>query len=164
MGSLINKLKQIIDIDDDFDDAFDELDEEKDWAEPKKGAVSAAAARPTASPARPAAAAAQPQPEGQAQKPKLQVHTTKAPELAVEIHVPTGFDNAERIADDLLAKKAVVVNFERVDAKLMVRISDFINGVAYVLDCEARPISGAMILYVPSGVSVSTVKAKPIKK
>ncbi len=112
MGSLINKLKQIIDIDDDFDDAFDELDEEKDWAEPKKGAVSAAAARPTASPARPAAAAAQPQPEGQAQKPKLQVHTTKAPELAVEIHVPTGFDNAERIADDLLAKKAVVVNFE----------------------------------------------------
>ena len=81
----------------------------------------------------------------------------------MEIHVPSNFDQVARVADDLLANHAVVVNFERVDAPEQRRICDFINGVSYVLDCEARRISDSMVLYVPSGVDVSTAKPKPIK-
>ena len=66
-------------------------------------------------------------------------------------------------ADDLLANRAAVVNYERVDLPEQRRICDFINGVSYVLDCEARRISDIMVLYVPSGVDVSTAKPKPVQ-
>ena len=78
----------------------------------------------------------------------------------MEIHVPSNFDQVARIADDLLANRAAIVNFERVDVPEQRRICDFINGVSYVLDCEARRISPIMVLYVPSGVDVSTAKPK----
>ena len=72
-------------------------------------------------------------------------------------------DQVARIADDLLANRAAVVNYERVDLPEQRRICDFINGVSYVLDCEARRISDIMVLYVPSGVDVSSAKPKPVR-
>ena len=97
-------------------------------------------------------------------RPKLTVHTTKVPELAMEIHVPSNFDQVARIADDLLLNRAAIVNFERVDFPEQRRICDFINGVSYVLDCEARRITETMILYVPSEVDVSTARPSLAKR
>ena len=81
----------------------------------------------------------------------------------MDIYVPSTFDQVTGIAEDLLAKKAVIVNFERVDQAEQRRICDFVNGVCYVLDGEARRISDGMMLYVPSGVDVATAQV-PEKK
>ena len=160
----LDKLTRLIDLgeEDEFEDEeFEEFESEEE-SESVQNAVAAAAPL--------AAAAATHRPMGattqktaSATRPKLTVHTTITPELAMEIHVPSNFDQVARVADDLLANRAVVVNFERVDAPEQRRICDFINGVSYVLDCEARRISDAMVLYVPSGVDISTAKPKPIK-
>ena len=79
----------------------------------------------------------------------------------MEIHVPSNFEQVARIADDLLANRATIVNFERVETKEQQRIFDFINGVSYVLDCAARRVSPVMMLYVPNGVDVATALPRP---
>ena len=153
----LDKLSKLIDLgeDDEFEDEeFDEIEDEEDsvavqTAAPKVAPVATTAQKPSYAASQKTATTA---------RPKLTVHTTKTPELAMEIHVPSNFDQVARIADDLLANRAAVVNYERVDVPEQRRICDFINGVSYVLDCEARRISDIMVLYVPSGVDVSTAK------
>ena len=152
---LMDKLERIFMEDEyEYDDAFEEADVREEKAVTQRKPVSSAAApaaRPVVS-------------TSTAQKPKLQVHTTKEPELSMRIHMPSDYKkDAQRIGDDLLAKRAVIVNFERAEMKERVRISDFLNGIAYVQDCEVRIISGTMMLYVPSGISVTTAKPNPVK-
>ena len=162
----LDKLSKWIDLgeDDEFEDEdFDEIESEEESEDMPAAAavatpiVAAAATQKTSHAAAQRAAASV-----ATTRPKLTVHTTKTPELAMEIHVPSNFDQVARIADDLLANRAAVVNYERVDLPEQRRICDFINGVSYVLDCEARRISDIMVIYVPSGVDVST--AKPMHK
>ena len=160
----LDKLSKLIDLgeDDEFEDEeFDEIEEESEDAQMAAVASAAPVAAATTATTQKAAHVA-PQKAAQTARPKLTVHTTKTPELAVEIHVPSNFDQVARIADDLLANRAAVVNYERVDVPEQRRICDFINGVSYVLDCEARRISDIMVLYVPSGVDVAT--AKPVQR
>ena len=159
----LDKLSRLIDLgEDEFEDEeFEEIESEEESSELKTAAVGAAPIAAATATHKPSHVA--PQKTAVAERPKLTVHTTKTPELAMEIHVPSNFDQVARIADDLLANRAAVVNYERVDLPEQRRICDFINGVSYVLDCEARRISDIMVIYVPSGVDVSTAKPKPVR-
>ncbi|MBO4853415.1 MAG: cell division protein SepF [Schwartzia sp.] len=170
---LVDKFKALIDLGDEEDfeeDEFDEeeLEEEESLTETHKAAVgsvpfAASAATAKSSPAKSSVVSSVDK-TASSQRPKLTVHTTKVPELAMEIHVPSNFDQVARIADDLLMNRAAIVNFERVDGPEQRRICDFINGVSYILDCEARRITDAMILYVPSEVDVSTARPTLAKR
>lgn len=97
-------------------------------------------------------------------RPTLSVCPNPVEELSVAIYVPTAFAQVRKIADNLVAKKAAIVNYEQVEGLEQRRICDFINGVCYILDGEARRISEAMVLYVPAGVNVITAKVSPAKK
>lgn len=105
-----------------------------------------------------------PQLSMEAERPPLSVRTTQVEELAVDIHVPTAFAQVAGIADDLIAKKAAIVNYERVEGNEQRRICDFINGVCYTIDGEARRISDGMVLYVPAGVNVVSARPTAAKK
>ena len=85
----------------------------------------------------------EPEPE-QPVRPKLTVHA--APKLKVRIYTPTTFDEVVNIADDLRDKKAVVVNYERVDVDLQRRICDFVNGSCYVQDGGVKRICNTIVL------------------
>lgn len=89
------------------------------------------------------------------QQPQLTVHTTKQPQLKMQIFAPRNFDQVTAIADDLKAGKACVVNYEQIEALEQRRICDFVNGVCYVLDGSAKRISNQIMLYVPNGVDVA---------
>ncbi len=88
-------------------------------------------------------------------RPQLTVHVTKTPELKIQVYVPSKFDQVMEIADDLKARRAVIVNYERVQAEEQRRICDFVNGTCYVINGAAKRISDTMVLYVPEGVSTS---------
>ena len=162
---IVDKIKEWIDIGEDYDFAEDELEEleEEPAVNVQKIAVGASAAPAAVSSFAAKPAAAVPQGTAAVQRPKLTVHTTKVPELAMEIHVPSNYEQVARIADDLLANRATIVNFERVEGNEQQRIFDFINGVSYVLDCAARRVSTNLMLYVPNGVDVATAMPKPTK-
>lgn len=105
-----------------------------------------------------------PKPAMASARPQLSVRANQVEELAVDIYVPTAFAQVAGIADDLIAKKAAIVNYERVEGSEQRRICDFINGVCYILDGEARRISDGMVLYVPTGVNVVSARTAAAKK
>ena len=88
-------------------------------------------------------------------QPQLTVHTTKQPQLKMQIYAPRNFEQVTAIADDIKAGKACVVNYEQIEAMEQRRICDFVNGVCYVLDGSAKRISNQIMLYVPNGVDVT---------
>ena len=75
------------------------------------------------------------------------------------INKPTKFEEVRIIADDLLEKNVVIVNYELVDSEEQVRISDFVNGVCYVTDGRVNPISDKIVLYTPNGVDTEAALA-----
>ena len=71
----------------------------------------------------------------------------------MKIYTPTKFDEqVQHIADDLIKKNAVIVNFEGVDDIGQQRIGDFIIGAVYMIDGKAEQISNKIVLYVPNGI------------
>ena len=95
-------------------------------------------------------------------RPQLTVHS--AAQLKVRVYVPTNFDQVTGIADDLKAKMAVIVNYEKVAAEEQRRICDFVNGACYVSDGGAKRISGYIVLYVPAGVDVTEAMSDAVLK
>ncbi len=96
--------------------------------------------------------------------PFLTLHKTQTSDLSVKIHVPHEFSDVRKIADDLKAKRAVIVNFEEVEPSEQRRICDFTNGVCYMMDGQARRITDIMVMYVPAGVNVTPVTSKSVVK
>lgn len=83
-------------------------------------------------------------------RPSLTV--VKPHELTVKIYTPENFDQVVGIADDILGKKAAVVNYERVAENDQRKICDFVNGVCYATDGSVNMISDRIFLYMPAGV------------
>lgn len=81
----------------------------------------------------------------------------KAPEFVMKVYQPADYSNINSIADDILAHKAAVVNYEFVHAEEQRRICDYIDGVCYAVDGTVTKISEKIFLYVPAGISTSDI-------
>lgn len=91
-------------------------------------------------------------------KPSLAV--VKTPQLTLKIYAPTKFDDQVKdIADDLLKRNAVIVNFEGVGELEQQRIGDFIIGAVYTIDGRAEVVSNKILLYVPKEIEYETAAA-----
>ncbi len=95
-------------------------------------------------------------------RPQLTVHTGKAAQtqpLMIRLCVPRNFDQVTAVADDIKNKHAVIINYDKVDLAEQRRICDFVNGVCYVTNGDARRISNNIVLYVPDGVDAEEAMA-----
>ena len=90
-------------------------------------------------------------------RPNLQI--IKAPEFVMKVYTPTDYNHINEIADDVLAHKAVIVNYEYVHAEEQRRICDYVDGVCYAVDGTVTKISEKIFLYVPAGISTSDIAA-----
>ena len=88
-------------------------------------------------------------------RPSLTV--VKSHDLTMKIYAPDNFDQVVGIADDILEKRAAVVNYERVSGEDQRRISDFVNGVCYVTDGTVSMVSEKIFLYMPNGVEAGEI-------
>lgn len=88
-------------------------------------------------------------------RPSLTV--VKSHDLTMKIYAPDNFDQVVGIADDILERRAAVVNYERVNAEDQRRISDFVNGVCYVTDGNVSMVSEKIFLYMPNGVEAGEI-------
>lgn len=92
-------------------------------------------------------------------KPSLAV--VKTPSLTMKIYAPTKYDDqVKQIADDLLKRNAVIVNFEGVDDIEQQRIGDFVIGAVYMIDGRAEMVSSKIVLYVPQGIEYESAAAR----
>ena len=98
-------------------------------------------------------------------RPSLAV--VKTPQLTMKIYAPTKYDDqCKQIADDLLKRNAVIVNFEGVDDSEQQRIGDFVIGAVYMINGKAEMVSRKIILYVPSGIEYESAiqAAAPMRR
>ena len=92
-----------------------------------------------------------------AARPNLKL--IKAPEFVMKLYQPTDYSQIVSIADDILAHKAAVVNYEFINPEEQRRISDYIDGVCYAVDGTVTQISEKISLYVPAGINTSDIAA-----
>ena len=89
--------------------------------------------------------------ENSEDQPNLKV--VRSPEFSVKIYHSVNGSQVCAIADDILSRKAAVVNYEQLDEAEQRRICDFINGVCYASDGSVRMISDKIFLYAPAGIN-----------
>ena len=130
------------------DDEYDEFDDAEDGFE-EEGEAAPRAPRKAAEPA---AEAAPERSENAGFNGKvLSIHSNKP---SVVLFRPTRFGECTKAADDLRARKAVIVNMEDVDANTACRVVDFLSGCAYALDGKVRKIATDTYLFCPQSMDV----------
>ena len=67
---------------------------------------------------------------------------------------PANFNDTSKAADDLRAKKAVIVNMENVDKAMARRVVDFLSGCAYALDGKVKKVAQSTYLFCPFNMEV----------
>jgi cell division inhibitor SepF len=67
---------------------------------------------------------------------------------------PDNFDDSQKIADHLRARRPVILNFEKTEPEVAKRIVDFISGATYALDGSIQKVGKEIFLCVPSNVAV----------
>ncbi len=67
---------------------------------------------------------------------------------------PSSFSDTSKAADDLRARKAVIVNMENVDKAMSRRVVDFLSGCAYAVDGKVKKIAQSTYLFCPHHMDV----------
>ena len=129
------------------DDEYDEYDDGDAGFEEESEPAPRASRRASES----AAESAAPAETGSFSGKVLSVSSNKP---AVVLFRPTSFNDATKAGDDLLDKKAVIVNLENVDKAMSRRVVDFLSGCAYALDGKVKKIALATYLFCPHSMDV----------
>ncbi len=136
--------------DEDYDDYDeDDMDEyEEEAAEP------APRRRPSFSEEEPTAQAAAPasEPSSSFSGHVVNMNTTGKQDVVL-FHIKA-FDEVSKAADELRARKAVVLNMEGEDKTLTRRLVDFLSGVVYALDGNVRRIAATTYLFCPHNMNI----------
>ena len=89
--------------------------------------------------------------------PRRQPAPAKTGSNALELKIckPQSFSEVGTIADHLLNRCTVVLNLETTSKESARRIVDFLNGVAYSIDGQIKPVANNTFVLTPKSVSVS---------
>ncbi|HWR07468.1 cell division protein SepF [Sporomusa sp.] len=87
-------------------------------------------------------------------RPKLKVHSQSSGNLKVIVDLPTGFDDVQAYADYLKTSISIIVNYQQVDVATQQRMSDFLNGVCYIIGGCVQRISEQVVLYTYANIEI----------
>ena len=160
--SLIDKMKDLLNVpDDDYDEGeyIDEEYEEEMPAPKRERSYRASSPRKSSSDygkfadaySEPVRA---PKPEEKADKQNkvVNIHTTT--QVQVVLAHPETFDGVTKIADHLNNKRTVVLNLEATQRDVARRIVDFLYGAAYANGGEIRRVAASTFIIIPHNVNI----------
>ncbi len=70
---------------------------------------------------------------------------------------PKSYDDVQQVADQLRAKRPVVVNLELADPRARMRILDFLSGAIYALGGRSQRVSELIFLFAPVNVDINNL-------
>lgn len=73
----------------------------------------------------------------------------------IALFEPRIYSDVRRIAKQILAGEAVIVNFTQQDPKTAVKTIDFLNGVVFAIDGQIKRIGEQIFLCTPKNYEVS---------
>ena len=68
---------------------------------------------------------------------------------------PRTYNEAQEIADNIVNRRAVVINLQRVEHQQAKRIVDFLSGTVYALNGDIQKLGSETFLCTPDNVEVS---------
>lgn len=126
--SLKNKIKTFFTMDEEYDYAYEEQDEQN-------------------------------MPEGSKGQHRNQnvvnLKSIEQPSSKVILCEPRSYNEAQEIADNIVNRRAVVINLQRVDHAQAKRIIDFLSGTVYAVNGDIQKLGGETFLCTPDNVDVS---------
>lgn len=81
--------------------------------------------------------------------------SVKQPNSKVVLCEPRSYGEAQEIADNLVNRRSVVINLERVDHHQAKRIVDFLSGTVYAISGDIQKLGAETFLCTPDNVEVS---------
>ena len=132
---IFDKMKYLIGIED-----VEEDEDDEDYEEPRRGEREYA---------RSASAAIVP-------KDSKVVNYQQKAHMKLVLHEPDGFDECQKIVDNLKNKKPVIVNLEKVEAEVGKRIFDFVNGAIYAINGSVQKVANGIFVFAPDNVDISS--------
>ena len=88
------------------------------------------------------------------ESPKNKNATKLSQNVTMKLYEPRSFDETEIIASDLKARKAVFVNFHRLQKDYAQRTIDFLTGVTFALDGKIEKVGHNTILCTPNSMGI----------
>lgn len=73
----------------------------------------------------------------------------------VVLSEPRSYNEAQEIADNIVNRRAVVINLQRVDRGQAKRIVDFLSGTVYAVNGDIQKLGADTFLCTPDNVNVS---------
>lgn len=64
------------------------------------------------------------------------------------------FDDAAKAADELMSKRAVILNMENIDKALTRRVVDFLSGCVFALQGKVKKVAQATYLFCPHDMEI----------
>ena len=86
----------------------------------------------------------------------VNIHTNS--NMKISVHEPLSYDEAPAIVDDLKSRKAVVINFEQLDAAIKRQIFDFISGGLYAIEGKIQKVNKDIFILAPSNIEIDGLK------
>ncbi|HLR22977.1 MAG TPA: cell division protein SepF [Pseudogracilibacillus sp.] len=98
---------------------------------------------------------AQPSTKKEKGKNVVNLSAIQQPVSKVMLCEPTSYNEVQEIADNLLNKRAVVINMQRVDHSQAKRIVDFLSGTVYAVKGDIQKLGAGTFLCTPDNIDVS---------
>lgn len=73
----------------------------------------------------------------------------------VVLYEPKSYSEVQEIADNILNKRAVVINLQRIDTTQAKRIVDFLSGTVYAIKGDIQKLGLSTFLCTPENVDVT---------
>ncbi len=92
----------------------------------------------------------------------LNIHTNS--NMKIMVHEPQNYEDAPKIVDDLKARKAVVVNLEKLELNVKKNIFDFISGGIYAIEGNMLKVTKDIFIFAPNNIEIDGIKEEIVNK
>ena len=75
--------------------------------------------------------------------------------MQVVVSSTVSIEEAAEVCKHLKERKTIVINLEKTEAEIAQRISDFLCGAGYALDCSIQSISDEIFIICPANVKIT---------
>lgn len=93
--------------------------------------------------------------QGNKNKNVVSLTSMQQPISKVVLCEPRTYNEAQEIADNIVNRRAVVINLQRIDNGQAKRIVDFLSGTVYAVNGDIQKLGAETFLCTPDNVDVS---------
>lgn len=167
--SFMDKMKNLVGIDDDdFDDDIEITQEEIDKYKSKVAGSASGASASVAAPrsSEPVSTGISPHaynevvpPMSSTPKPVRDIKDSmnQSGPFKMVVIEPKSLDECRKLVDNLRARKPVIINLERVESDIARKMFDFLSGATYALSGTVQRINQNIYIFAPNNVNIKAM-------